>query len=185
MGRPPPPPPMKYPMKTPAPKPVVQEAPRPVERDPGTSAAFHPQPEEVQADNRQPPVKRRSPEASQQQQQQQPNVSAQPQHQFGFTNAAHQQAAIDELTRENNLLAARVADFFSPDGDQQDPIGVDVSSPPPLLMARIKRLEMALQLEAIAREELETRCAAQDRLVSSLIDQLETAGIQPQNPFRH
>lgn len=124
-----------------------------------------------------------------------PAKSSQPQSQATSAHTAHSEElaaaklAIEELTRENNMLATRVAEFFAPSssghhGDNDDePVGVTLTSPPALLMARIKRLEMALQLEAIAREELETRCAAQDKLLIALIEQLEGLGVAPANPF--
>lgn len=50
---------------------------------------------------------------------------------------------------------------------------LDAQAPPELLVARIARLEAALQLEAMERDELETKLATSVRLIAGLLEKVD------------
>ena len=89
---------------------------------------------------------------------------------------------LSELVRENRMNAARLSAFYSPSvanvgGEGSDPAGTTgictAETPVSLLLARIQRLEMALQLESIQREELETKNQAQLVEIALLTKRIE------------
>lgn len=49
---------------------------------------------------------------------------------------------------------------------------LDESSPPSLLVARIRRLELALQIESMERDELETKCGVQNKVIAQLLKKI-------------
>ena len=177
MSVPPPPPPLRYVSKQAVPKPISQAAAtqpaapsKPTETGNGTQAPQgEPQPKrtlQLSSSNSAAPVP--------------PTNST-----AGTTNSSivdrqeiqrleqqleHQLSIAAELARENALLQKRVASFMT-ESSRDEPSGM-ASWPPQLLVARIRRLEAALQLEALERDELETKCEAQNRALAKLAARL-------------
>jgi predicted RNase H-like nuclease (RuvC/YqgF family) len=91
---------------------------------------------------------------------------------------ANLKLTIAELLRENEMLQKRLASFLQEgvaEGESAELCLYD-NMPVSMLIARIKRLEMALALEAVERDELETRVTAQGRVIARLQAQLPAPG---------
>lgn len=96
---------------------------------------------------------------------------------------------IDELRRENSLLQERLATFLSVTSNERLSREAEVSDrgrvansevdletlPVSVLVARIRQLEAALQLECYERERMALDFEAQRRVVTRLIEQIHNA----------
>jgi hypothetical protein len=78
---------------------------------------------------------------------------------------------VSELRRENALLHERLAKFLSQDMSSRAAEDLE-DLPTGVLAARVRQLELALQLECIAREETELKCEAQRSVISKLTEQV-------------
>jgi hypothetical protein len=81
---------------------------------------------------------------------------------------------VTELLRENAVLQRRIAAFMSVTEEGacdslEGSAGIQLELlPPAILASRVRRLEAALQLEALERDDLELKVEAQRRVIAAL-----------------